>query len=254
MSNLFDYSVTPASNNSAAPNGAPEGMAPSGANDVMRQIMANAAAAFTCYTAGGSANAQTVTMSPTLAAYSNKVRIAFIPVAANTGAFTVNVNSLGAVAVKMQDGSDPPAGVINSSGIAVIQHNGTNFVLLNVVDFADRVELGNGFTAGEEVTITRTGNTVTITSDGALAHGSASAVSSTANVIPAAFRPSAQIGNVYYLEAVAEFGGAGLLCRVHVTSDGTLQTKYTDFAGGAVSRTDTYVSFSLSYNIENNIT
>lgn len=34
------YSSTPASNSSAAPNGAPEGMAPSGVNDTMRQIMA----------------------------------------------------------------------------------------------------------------------------------------------------------------------------------------------------------------------
>lgn len=34
------YSSTPANNSSAAPNGAPEGMAPSGVNDTMRQIMA----------------------------------------------------------------------------------------------------------------------------------------------------------------------------------------------------------------------
>lgn len=34
------YSSTPSSNSSAAPNGAPEGMAPSGVNDTMRQMMA----------------------------------------------------------------------------------------------------------------------------------------------------------------------------------------------------------------------
>lgn len=131
MSNLFDYNITPGSNNAAAPVGAPENMLPSSVNDTMRQMMANSAAAFTCYTAGGSANAQTVTMSPTLAAYSNKVRIAFIPVASNTGACTLNVNSLGAVDIKMLDGTDPPAGALNSSGVSIVQHNGTNFRLLN---------------------------------------------------------------------------------------------------------------------------
>ena len=37
------YSTTPASNNGAPPNGAPEGMLPSAVNDVIRQVMADAA-------------------------------------------------------------------------------------------------------------------------------------------------------------------------------------------------------------------
>lgn len=157
MSNLFDYSQTPASNNSASPNGAPEGMTASGVNDTMRQHMANDAGAFACYTAGGSADAQTVTMSPTLAAYSNKVRIAFIPVANNTGACTLNVNSLGAVAIKMPDGTDPPAGALNSSGVSVVQHNGTNFRLLNpaagtlAIQNANNVAITGGLISGQSL-------------------------------------------------------------------------------------------------------
>lgn len=38
---VSSWSTTPASNNSAPPNGAPEGMAPSAVNDTMRQIMAD---------------------------------------------------------------------------------------------------------------------------------------------------------------------------------------------------------------------
>lgn len=131
MSNLFDLSQTPALNNSTPPDGSPEGCLPSTLNNTIRQLMANAAGAFACYTGGGTANAHTVTMSPALAAYSTKVRIAYIPPANNTAAYTVNVNGLGAVSVKMLDGTDPPAGAANSSGVSVIQHNGTNFVLLN---------------------------------------------------------------------------------------------------------------------------
>lgn len=41
MSNIKSWSKTPASNNSASPNGAPEGMAPSAVNDIMRQQMAD---------------------------------------------------------------------------------------------------------------------------------------------------------------------------------------------------------------------
>jgi hypothetical protein len=40
MSALSTWSTTPANNNDTAPNGAPEGMAPSGVNDTIREIMA----------------------------------------------------------------------------------------------------------------------------------------------------------------------------------------------------------------------
>src|ERR671922_398155 len=41
--NISQWNITAASNNSSPPNGAPEGMAPSTVNDVMREIMAAAA-------------------------------------------------------------------------------------------------------------------------------------------------------------------------------------------------------------------
>jgi hypothetical protein len=40
MSSISTWSTTPANNNDTAPNGAPEGMAPSGVNDTIREIMA----------------------------------------------------------------------------------------------------------------------------------------------------------------------------------------------------------------------
>lgn len=131
MANSFDYSQTPASNNSAPPDGSPEDQAPSSVNNVIRKMMANIAGAFNCYTAGGTANAQTVTLDPALTAYSTKVRIAFIPVADNTGACTLAVNGLTATSIKLVDGSDPYAGALDASGIALVQYDGTNFVLLN---------------------------------------------------------------------------------------------------------------------------
>lgn len=113
MSNAFDYSTTP------------------GCADTTSNVMANIAGAFTCYTAGGTADAQTVTMTPSLAAYSTAVRIAFKPIADNTGACTLNVNELGVKSIKLIDGSDPYAGALDASGVHIVQYDGTNFVLTN---------------------------------------------------------------------------------------------------------------------------
>jgi hypothetical protein len=106
-------------------------MAPNTVNNTMRQMMACMAGALDTYTAGGSANAQTITMVPAPAAYSTKFLIFFIPVANNTGACTLNVNSLGAKNIKLMDGNDPAAGDLNTNGIAMVKYNGTSFILLN---------------------------------------------------------------------------------------------------------------------------
>lgn len=242
MSNLFDYSITPASNNSASPNGAPEGMSPSGLNDTMRQMMANQAGAFTCYTGGGTANAQTVTMSPTLAAYSNKVRIAFIPVANNTGACTLNVNSLGAVAIKMLDGTDPPAGALNSSGVSIVQHNGTNFSLISSashVAYQEILTLDNTFTSGTAVLIsvnTGSGKLVTIVMNDA-GHSNSSSPVTTA-LIPAAYRPA----DTFH----ASSGTSGSNSQnLAIASDGTIRITYE------AARTGMFAGTSVTYYVAN---
>lgn len=69
-------------------------------------------------TSGGTANAQTVTLSPAPSAYAAGMTVRFIAGATNTGAATLNVNSIGAIALKKGAGStdvangDIPAGAI----------------------------------------------------------------------------------------------------------------------------------------------
>lgn len=225
MSNLFDYSQTPASNNSSPPDGAPEGMAPSEVNNTIRQMMANQAGAFQCYTAGGSADAQTVTMDPALAAYSTKVRIAFIPVANNTGACTLNVNGLGAVSIKLANGSDPGAGSLNSSGVALVQHNGTNFILLNpAVNFIvedTTITLDNDFTAGDGrliVTRVSAGNICQFILTSPVTHASTTAADSTA-LIPSTYRPSG-------VQAQVALIGFGAEATVRVFDTGVIRVSY----------------------------
>lgn len=81
-------------------------------------------------TFGGAANAHTVTL-PYTVAYGVGLTVGYLPTLTNTGALTVNVNGLGAVAVKSHDGADLVAGDVPVSPFIVI-HNGTNFRLVGV--------------------------------------------------------------------------------------------------------------------------
>lgn len=81
--------------------------------------------------AGGSANAQTISVSPAITAYAKYQRFRFIPVADNTGACTINVSGQGAVSIKLVDGSDPVAGDLSTSGVADVIYNGSVFILTN---------------------------------------------------------------------------------------------------------------------------
>jgi len=65
-------------------------------------------------------------------AYFNGLRIRFVPVNTNTGASTVNVNSLGIQNIKLVDGTtDPPAGLIESGQSVTLYYNGTDFVFIS---------------------------------------------------------------------------------------------------------------------------
>ena len=95
-----NYSETAGGNNAASPNGAPEGMAPSGVNDTIREIMAAIKRDWNrshpTVTSGGAANAQTLTYATAPAGYFQGQRFCFIAGFTNTGAATLNVNGIGA--------------------------------------------------------------------------------------------------------------------------------------------------------------
>jgi len=62
-------------------------------------------------------------------AYTAGMVVRFKADVANTGACTLDVNSLGAKAIKLDDGSDPEDGYIQAGAIVTVVYNGTNFVL-----------------------------------------------------------------------------------------------------------------------------
>jgi hypothetical protein len=83
-------------------------------------------------TATGTANAQAVTLSPVPAAYSELTGtpVAFFPVATNTGAATLNVNSLGTKTVQYK-GKALVGGELVGGVLVVVVYDGTNFQVVN---------------------------------------------------------------------------------------------------------------------------
>lgn len=81
---------------------------------------------------GGSSNAYTGALSPAITAYTAGQRFTFIANHTNTGATTLNLNSVGAANVRKGTGSTVlEANDIVSSRVYTVEHNGSDFVLLN---------------------------------------------------------------------------------------------------------------------------
>lgn len=89
-------------------------------------------------TAGGTANALTLAPSPAITAYATGQRFIFGATAINTGATTVNVSSVGAVAIVKRTGIGASGltaltggEIQNDGGYMEIVYNGSSFTLMN---------------------------------------------------------------------------------------------------------------------------
>ncbi len=74
-------------------------------------------------------NAKTITLDPAPTSYYDGLCFAFKNVTQNTGAVTINVNGLGAKAVKKPNGNDVAAGNLKAGSVYTVRYNGTNFIL-----------------------------------------------------------------------------------------------------------------------------
>lgn len=75
-------------------------------------------------------DAYAITLAPVPAAYVAGMLIQFKPGTTNTGACTINVNSLGVKDIKI-GGQDPLTGDLDSSFVYILIYDGTNFEVLN---------------------------------------------------------------------------------------------------------------------------
>ena len=137
----------------------------------------------------GTAGTDTITANASIApsAYAAGQKFSFIAAGNNTGAATLNVSGLGAVAIKNKDGSALPASYIISGQITEVEHDGTNFILLSApfaqttgftltgalnesppVTLASAATVNIGAAASNNITIT---GTTTITAFDTIASG-----------------------------------------------------------------------------------
>lgn len=79
----------------------------------------------------GSVDAYAVSMLPAVSSYSAGLTVLLSVANTNTGACTLVVDGLSAVAVKMPDGSSALAGALRANGIYLLCYDGTHFKLLN---------------------------------------------------------------------------------------------------------------------------
>jgi len=137
MSDVQTWSTTAASNNSAAPNGFPEGMPPSGVNDAAREVMA-AVARYREDTDGvnTSSGTDTITLSSsrTMTAYAQGDMYTFKAGGTNTGATTLNVDGLGAKDVQF-NGAACTGGEIITDLMYTVVYDGTQFQLMNAASY-----------------------------------------------------------------------------------------------------------------------
>lgn len=136
MSAVTTWSTSPSSNNSAPPNGWPEGMAAAAVNDTARQMMSDLVREFQVnavkvLASVAGTNTITGTMSPDLTSYSTGMMVIFTPANNNTGATTINIDSLGAKSIVKGDGTALESGDLQASTIHFLIYDGTNFVCLN---------------------------------------------------------------------------------------------------------------------------
>lgn len=146
------FSETAASNNTASPDGAPEGMAASGVNDTIREVMGAIKREWNrthaTFLSTGGTNSYSISYATSPSAYVQGLPVSFNAHLANTGAVQVYVNALGAKTLKKPTSSglaDLDAGDIQPNAHVHAEYNVSAGVL---VAFGGLVGAGGATQAG----------------------------------------------------------------------------------------------------------
>lgn len=198
MSNISQWSTSAASNNSAPPDGFPEGQAPSTVNDCAREVMAAVARQFldsdgSLVTAGTGA-AYTLTTNNANAALADIGLFVVRIHTANTGAATLAVDGLTAKNIE-SNGSTLAAGDLVQDSLYMLAYNGTNdtFDILNSITSADvDHDATTNFVADEHV-----------------AHSGVSVITASAGLAASNNDLSSNIGLSIDVSTLTEFGTTG---------------------------------------------
>ncbi len=201
-------------------------------------------------TAGGTANAITLTTSPVTAAYTaGEVHTFLTGASANTGAVTINVNALGAKSLVTALGAAVGAGQLPASTLVTVRYDGTNFRLLAPsamvapwVDLASAATTDLAAGGAENIRIT---GTTTITAFGTAASGTrrqlrfADSLTLTHNatslILPGGLNIITQAGDT--ATAVSLGSGNWVVVNYQVAAGSLVRATSLALAGGSVDFT-----------------
>lgn len=117
----------------------------------------------TWYTDTGTVNAIVITPSPAITAYKSGQVFNFIPAFSNTGAASINISGLGAKTIRYIGQSLSP-GFLNTSYIAQVIYDGTNFQLRNpATNVLGSASITTPFTTTSTSAVQITGLTTSVT-------------------------------------------------------------------------------------------
>lgn len=127
MAGAFDYSTTANSNSTVGGVNIAEGCNPSGINNAIRAFMADVRKLINDQggkiVSGGAADVQTLTTESTITAYAGGQMFAFIAGYTNTGAATLNVDSVGAKAIRKGADVALAAGDIAAGALCIVAYD-----------------------------------------------------------------------------------------------------------------------------------
>lgn len=106
----------------------------------------------------GSNDTYVIALTPAIADYATGMEIAFKANTTNTGPCTLNVNTKGAISLKIyKDGVkiDPPNNYINAGQIVKVVYDGTDFQILSLVNSDGWVDLTDGATINIDLSLGR---------------------------------------------------------------------------------------------------
>tara|TARA_R110002126_G_scaffold11885_3_gene52486 strand:- start:1636 stop:2646 length:1011 start_codon:yes stop_codon:yes gene_type:complete len=122
----------------------------------------------------------TGSLSPAITAYATGNLFSFVAVATNTGAATINLNSLGAKSITKQGSTVLAASDIVSGQVYLIEYDGTRFQLINPSSFSNVSSITFGSTG--LTPSTATSGAVTVAGTLAAANGGTGTSGTTANL------------------------------------------------------------------------
>ncbi len=154
MSDIAQWDRIAGNDTSAPPDGAPEGMARRAVNDTMREMMAAVSRFYTdlqgTIVSAGTGNNYTLTTTTVHTALADQSPIVFRADRANTGATTLNVDSLGAKELVKAGGTALASGDIAQNQLCLVVYNPNqdHYELLNPVEQDEVMPTASDSTAG----------------------------------------------------------------------------------------------------------